>query len=77
MGEAGGLSEAGSLSGEWVAPEALKTNLRSHPTLKAGRKATDHMMAMEKVDYVAYEPVMLEVSKARARARMLGQLADG
>ena len=26
------------------------------------------MMAMEKVDYVAYEPMMLEMSKARARA---------
>ena len=57
--------------------EAPKTNLRSHPTLKAGRKATDHMTAMEKADYVAYEPVMLEMSKARARARMPERLADG
>jgi len=35
------------------------------------------MMAMEKVDYVAYEPMMLEMSKARARARMPERLADG
>ena len=35
------------------------------------------MRATEKVDYVAYEPVMPEVSKARTRALMLEQLADG
>jgi hypothetical protein len=32
---------------------------------------------MVKVDYVAYEPAMLEVSKAQARAPMLELLADG
>jgi hypothetical protein len=58
-------------------PRNSETNLRSHPTLKAERKAGDRTRATEKVDYVSYEPVMLQVSKVRACARILEQLADG